>query len=193
MSVPSVIPYVVVRARTGDPKACRELYEQHIGRVFGFCLTFCRGNRDQASDLAQETFVKAFQALTELEDPGAFPAWLMTITRRTCLRWAEGSARERAALSAYAREPTSEEPSPDVRVNPDRVTQIARELLESCGEGQLAETARLFYGEPPLSIREIAERLGLSQTAVTTRLSRFRDHARRRLLARLARAPEELP
>jgi RNA polymerase sigma-70 factor (ECF subfamily) len=189
-----VIPHVVLRARAGDPKACRELYDANVDRVYGFCLAFCRGDRERAADLSQETFVRAFRALSSLEDPVAFPAWLISIARRCCLRHADATARERAALSRFALEPTNEPSRPDApRLRPDEVTRLGREILAQCPDEALRETATLFYGDPPHSTREIADRLGISETAVTTRLSRFRDQARRRLLARLARSLEDLP
>jgi RNA polymerase sigma-70 factor, ECF subfamily len=194
VSNPPVIPHVVLRARAGDQRACKELYDAHFNRVYGYCVTFCRGDRTRAADLAQEAFIKAFLALPGLEDPAAFPAWLLTITRRCCFRHAEATARERQALSRFAQEPEAEVAPLDApKSDPDRVAQLGKEILDGCPDDALRETARLFYGDPPLSTRDIGQRLGVSQTAVTTRLSRFRDWARRRLLARLARDLEEVP
>ena len=95
---------VVARARAGDPAALRQLYEQHFDAVFGYCLAFCRGDREQARDLSQEAFTRAFASLPELRDPAAFPKWLKTTTRRCCLRWIERKEREREALRQLADE-----------------------------------------------------------------------------------------
>jgi len=182
---PSPTPLCVVRAQAGDRAAQRALYEEHAGRVYGYCLAFCRGDREAARDLSQEAFARALGALPELHDPAAFPAWLMTTTRRCCLRWIERKQAERAALERMALEP------PPAGPRTERASAIVAEVIEACPDENLRETARLFYREPPHGTAEIAALLGLTQTAVTTRLLRFRAWARQRMLGRLANALEE--
>ncbi len=178
-------PLVVARAQQGDRAAQRALYEQHVDQVFAFCLRFCRGDREAAQDLTQEAFTRAFMALPELRDPAAFPKWLTTTTRRCCLRWIDRKQKERAAVERMTHEPRFERP--DGR----RAERVVGQVIEACPDPKLAEVARLFYREPPHTTNEIAARLGLSRTAVTTRLMRFRDWARQRMLVRLASALEE--
>ena len=163
----------------------RELYESHVDAVFGYCTTFCRGDREVARDLSQEAFCKAFSALSELQDPAAFPGWLMTITRRICLAWIGARQREQAAMATYAHEPEPARPTSETAL------QTVAEVIDACPDDSLRATASLFYKEPPQSTSEIAMTLGVSQTAVTTRLLRFREWAKRRMLARLASAMED--
>jgi RNA polymerase sigma-70 factor (ECF subfamily) len=179
------ISLTVARAQRGDRAAQRMLYEAHIDRVFGFCLRFCRGDREAAQDLSQEAFVRAFTALPGLRDPQAFEKWLMTTTRRCCLRWIEHRQREAEAVGRL-----EHEPAPG-RSRTERAQRIVAEVIEACPDPKLREAALLFYREPPHSTQEIADRLGLSRTAVTTRLMRFRAWAQQRMLGRLASALEE--
>jgi RNA polymerase sigma-70 factor (ECF subfamily) len=176
---------VVVRARAGDRAAQRARYEEYVERVFGFCLAFCRGDRETARDLTQESFARAFAALPELRDPAAFPKWLMPTARRCCLRWIERRQGERAAVERMALEPRVE-----ARGAP-HAERVVAEVIEACPDERLRETAALFYREPPHDTAEIAARLGITQTAVTTRLLRFRAWARTRMLGRLATALSE--
>ncbi len=182
---PAPTSLVVVRAQRGDRVAQRALYEEHVDRVFGFCLRFCRGDRETAQDLAQEAFTRAFMALPELRDPAAFPKWLMTTTRRCCLRWIDRKQKEHAAVERMTHEPRVSRPSGE------RAQRVVGEVIEACPDKKLAVVARLFYREPPHDTNEIAAMLGLSRTAVTTRLMRFRDWARQRMLVKLASALEE--
>ncbi len=184
-SQPHPISLTVARAQRGDRAAQRALYDEHVDRVFGFCLRFCRGDREAAHDLTQEAFVRAFTALPTLRDPQAFPKWLMTTTRRCCLRWIEHKQREAAAVERLVHEPR---PSP---ARGERAQRIVAEVIEACPDPKLREAALLFYREPPHTTDEIAERLGLSRTAVTTRLMRFRSWARKRMMGRLAAALDE--
>ncbi len=184
-SQPVPIPLIVARARQGDAAAQRALYEQHVDQVFGFCLRFCRGDREAAQDLTQEAFVRAFTALPELRDGQAFPKWLMTTTRRCCLRWIEHRQREAAAMERVAHEPRP------AAARGERSQRIVAEVIDACPDPKLREAALLFYREPPHTTDEIAARLGLSRTAVTTRLMRFRAWAKLRMMGRLAAALEE--
>lgn len=176
----------VVRAQRGDRAAFRELYERHVDAVFGYCLAFARGDRDRAADLAQDAFITAFSALDDLDDPARFSGWLRTIVRRTCLRWVQRRQTEGSVLARMADEP---DPGP---LRDDRgLARAVREVIAACPDPGLRAAAELFYTEPPHSTAEIAARLGLSQTAVTTRLHRFRSWARQQMVARLALALED--
>jgi len=187
LSAQRPIDLLVVRAQRGDRAAMHTLYDDHVRAVFGYCLAFCRGDRDAASDLCHESFAKAFAALGELRDPARFSGWLRTLTRRTCLRWADQRRTERAALERLAREPGP------VRAFPERASAVVAEVIEACPDPGLRDTARLFYTDPPHSTAEIAASLGVSRTAVTTRLLRFRKWAAAHMLVRLSEALEESP
>jgi RNA polymerase sigma-70 factor (ECF subfamily) len=182
---PAPIPLIVARAQQGDRGAQRALYERYVDQVFGFCLRFCRGDREAAQDLSQEAFVRAFIALPSLREPQAFEKWLMTTTRRCCLRWIGQRQREREAVDRMVHEPRPE------AARGERAQRVVAEVIEACPDPGLREAARLFYREPPHSTAEIAERLGLSRTAVTTRLMRFRAWAKQRMVGRLAAAMDE--
>ncbi len=186
MSPEPTVAGLVRRARRGDAAAARALYERHAAAVWGSCRAFARGDEALAADLAQEAFAHAFAHLDQLEEPAAFPGWLRTITRRTCLRHAERRRREREGVVALARQPRLDGGRSEVPA------AIVREVIAACPDPGLREAARLFYTEPPHGTLEIAERLGISRTAVTSRLYRFRAWARAHMLERLLEAAEEL-
>lgn len=166
---------LVARARRGDAGAWRQLYDQHAPSVYGYCVTFCRQDRASADDLCQETFTAAFAALPELQDDGAFGGWVRVIARRRCLRWLESRQREAGALAQLKTEPVVAHAP--LAARPD-LDHLARLVLDACPDPTLKQTAGLFYGDPPASTGEIAERTGVTVTAVTTRLHRFRAWAR---------------
>lgn len=176
----------VERARRGDSSAQRALYEAHAPAVYGYCLAFCRGDAAQAADLTQDTFAAAFRALGELQDPDAFGGWVRVIARRICLRWIGKRQREACALRQQALEPA-------LGSAPVGLEALAWKVLQACPDPALRDPAEMFYGDPPLGTSEIAARLGLSVTAVTTRLHRFRAWARKHAMRRLDALYEELP
>jgi RNA polymerase sigma factor (sigma-70 family) len=183
--VPPDVASLVSRASRGDSAACRALYDAHIDATFGACLAFARGDRDVAADLCQEAFVTAFSRLGDLRDPASFPGWLRTLARRTCLRWAGRRRTEAEAVERMGREPTAQSRFPEAAL------ALVPEAIAACPDAGQRAAAALFYGDPPRSTTEISRELGISQTAVTTRLMRFRAWVRAHLLARLLDAMEE--
>ncbi len=69
---------LISRAREGDVEAFNLLISRWEKRVFNYLLRILQ-NREDALDLSQDVFLKAYQNLRKLEDPGRFAAWLFRI------------------------------------------------------------------------------------------------------------------
>src|SRR3954466_1921848 len=85
------------RARRGDREAFGRLVRRHQRRVYAAALHIL-GNHSDADDATQETFVKAFRALTTFDGRADFFTWLYRITVNTALNTLRGGKRG-AALS----------------------------------------------------------------------------------------------
>ena len=75
------------RSAGGSPAANRwidELFRRYHGRVALWCYRHS-GDRELASDLAQEVFLRAYRNLTSFRGDSKFSTWLFTITRNQCL------------------------------------------------------------------------------------------------------------
>lgn len=175
----------MLSARAGNRDAYNRLYEAHVAAVFGCCLRFTHGDRSQASDLAQEAFASAWSHLADLREPERFSGWLMVIVRRTCLQHVARAKRERDALHTLHAEPRP------TAVRATETASIIAEVIAACPDVALREVAELFYREPGHETQAIAERLGVTQSVITTRLYRFRVWAKTRMLGRLADALEQ--
>jgi RNA polymerase sigma-70 factor (ECF subfamily) len=141
-----------------------EVAEEHLDDVFGY-LAYLTRDRGQAEDLASSTFEKALR-LWERFDParGSARTWLLGIARTTALDWFRAEARRRKREEAAAL--------------PERVDEAFVEGLSPALEAALA---RLSAGaREVLALRVVLELdgdatarvLGISPTAVSTRLSR---------------------
>src|SRR5438067_6602021 len=75
---------VVRAAQAGDKGALRTIFDRHQQDVLGFCLLAVGRDRDRAVDLLQETFARAFRALSRLQDPERFRPWLFTVAANVC-------------------------------------------------------------------------------------------------------------
>jgi RNA polymerase sigma-70 factor (ECF subfamily) len=69
---------LIIRARRGDVEAFNLLISRWEKRVFNYLLRILQ-NREDALDLSQDVFLKAYQNLRKLEDPARFAAWLFRI------------------------------------------------------------------------------------------------------------------
>ena len=85
---------LVEQARAGDQEAFAALYDRYFDAVYDFVARMLR-NRDEAADVAQDTFLKAMGALPRLTDPGRVRSWLFSIARNTALNHIERSRRSR--------------------------------------------------------------------------------------------------
>ncbi len=192
MAVPAGDPddaSLVARALGGDRAAFRALYDRHRPAAWRLARAFATLDSDDADDVVQDAFVRAFGNLRKLADPGRFGPWLLTIARNRAVssltrrrahdRLAGDLSRETETFAADV----ARLPEPDSGAELEVVRRIVAELPE----GPEKETVRLFYVEGELSAREIAARLGVGKSAITMRLERFRAKVKRRVFAEVAR------
>ena len=75
---------IINRILKGDQSAFALLVEQYQNYVFTLVLRFTE-NREDAEEIAQDVFVKAYRSLADFRGDSKFSTWLFTITRTTCL------------------------------------------------------------------------------------------------------------
>jgi RNA polymerase sigma factor (sigma-70 family) len=138
--------------------------EEHLDDVFGYLLYLTR-DRELADDLSGATFEKAFRLWTRFDARrGSARSWLLGIARTTALDWFRAEARRRRREEAAAPAEASESPF---------VEGLSPELeraLASLSAGEREVIALRIVLE--LDGDTVARVLGLSPTAVSTRLSR---------------------
>jgi RNA polymerase sigma-70 factor (ECF subfamily) len=180
---------LVARALAGERGAFRALYDRHRPAVQRLAYAFASLDRDDAEDVVQDAFVRAFGNLARLEQPGRFAPWLLTIARNRALsRISRRRASERLE-DDLSRDAETLAQSVTTLADPDAgaEAELVRRIIAELPEGPEKETVRLFYVEGNLSAREIAARLGVGKSAITMRLERFRAKVKRRVLAEVAR------
>jgi RNA polymerase sigma-70 factor, ECF subfamily len=173
------------RARRGDQAALRELYRGHRPKVVRLVSGFAGLDPDEVQDVVQDTFIRAFRALSKLKDAASFEPWLLSIARNRAV----SAARRKAGL-VRATMPLGQEEEPiappiAAALQREREVAMVRELIAELPSGPEKETVELFYVQGELSASQIAERLGVGKSAVTMRLERFRGKVKRELLRRV--------
>jgi RNA polymerase sigma-70 factor (ECF subfamily) len=174
---------LVVAAKNGDEQAFEDLFKRHKRKIFLVALRYTRV-REDAEDIVQQTFQKAFIYLQRFEGKSALSTWLTRVAINEALMFLRkrGTAREVSIDDVIS----SEETAPalelaDACLDPE-ATCMQREEAEilSAAMRQLRPGVRRTIelrelGE--LSNGETAARLGVSISAVKARLF----HARRKL------------
>ncbi len=70
---------LVIRSLNGDRTAYEKLYRANAGKVYALCLRMC-GQKELAEDLAQESFIRAWQKLDSFRGDSKFSSWLYRLT-----------------------------------------------------------------------------------------------------------------
>ena len=177
--------HLVQASARGDRRAFGEIVERYQGAVCAMAYSVT-GDFPQSEDLAQETFVIAWQKLGNLRRQESLGAWLCGIARNLARNW---QRRQAKALTVPLGEATGAV-QPGVDSEPESRSRQERSEAVWAALAGIPETYReplvLFYRQER-SIRAIAEALDLSEDCVKQRLSRGRNMLR----AEVARMVEE--
>ncbi len=164
---------LVRRAVAGNAGAARELVRQFHRPVYHYVYRML-GQAQDAEDVTQEAFVKAFRALHKVDTSRPLLNWLFTIARRTALN----HLRAKRDWVELPPEPSSDALHPGEEA--ERRESVARiwQRARTCLKAAEFEILWLRFGEE-LSVQETAEATGRSSSSIKTLLHR----ARQRLLA----------
>ena len=77
---------LVQRCKDGDREAFNTLIKRYQHAVYGLCYHFA-GDFADAQDLTQETFVRVYLNLHQIQNVSKFPAWIRQIATNVCQRW----------------------------------------------------------------------------------------------------------
>jgi len=172
---------LVRRCLDGDVEAAGALVARFERQVFALCFRML-GQREDAEDVAQESFVRALRSLRSWDNTRDFAPWLLAIAGNRC----------RTLLAARARRPrlaNEIERVEDTTPSPEAARHLAEEVDRALG-GIRAEYRQAFvlFHEHEMSYGEIAEVMGCPLGTIKTWVHR----ARRELVDQL-RARDVLP
>jgi RNA polymerase sigma factor (sigma-70 family) len=172
--------------KSGDERAFRQFVDAYGKSIFNLCLNIVT-NTEDAEDLAQETFIEAYNSITSFRETAQLKTWLYRIAINKCydyLRWKKRKKRFAILQPLFNRdEEPIEIPSnfqhPGIVLDNKETAQILFAAMESLPDSQ--QTAFVLYETQGMDYKQIAETMALSISAVEALLFRARANLRKKL------------
>jgi len=169
-----------VTAPEGDVRDFEELVRRHKSKVVANCRYLARG-ADDAEDLAQEVFLKAYYGLGSYEGRSTFRTWIQRIKVNHCLNHLRKKNRENLVQLDDSGATPDHEPiaPPDAErgLSGDDVRRRIDRILDSMTDTLRIPLVMRDLDEMPY--QEIAETLGLGLSAAKMRIKRAREEFQR--------------
>jgi RNA polymerase sigma-70 factor (ECF subfamily) len=181
----------IKKATSGDVQAFAKLVESHQNLIFTLCMRMLK-RREDAEEVAQDTFVRAYKSLKKFKGNSKFSTWLYTIAYRLCLNRLEKSGRQPNIAPLEQKHHIT----PAQGKNSQELMEVKerRAIVQSHIQSLSSEDAALigFYYFDEMSIKEIAKLTKMSPGNVKVRIHRSRKQLRERMTAdhRLNKAEE---
>jgi len=171
---------LVVRARAGDPGALHDLVERYYDDCWRYAYRML-GDRADAEDAAQETFLRAMAALDSYQERTQFRQWLFTILVNQCRN--ARIARSRRTKRFVSSDDLPEHDHRRGVVDPPALSDDGLAHAVAQLEPDQREALLLRFGEG-MDYAQMAAATGASQSALKMRVKRACDRLRRLLGAR---------
>ncbi len=168
------------RARRGEAAAWRTIYDSTCDRLFAF-LCYQVGDRDDARDILQETYLQAFRRLDTYRGEAPLAVWLRAIALGRAIDWKRVFLRR--LKRTVSLDETSAVVEPDLQgVRFESEDRGLRRALAKLSPHQRA--ALLLHEWDELDFDEIARLLGCAESTVRVHHARARAHLRAALRGR---------
>jgi RNA polymerase sigma-70 factor (ECF subfamily) len=178
---------VVAQAREGDARAFSELVRRYEGKIFRLAQHVTQ-NREDAEDVLQETFMKAYEHLDQFQGNSKFYTWIVRIAVNQALMKLRRRKTDRSVSldeaidtgeDTVVREIAAWDEDPEDRYSREELGKILDTAVQSLDPPYRSVFQLRDIDE--LSTEETAEALGLSVPAVKSRLLRARLQLREKL------------
>ena len=179
---PATPDSLIEQCLTGDQVAWETVVRQNWRKVFNVAYKFV-GKHDEAEDLTQDIFLKIFKALGTFDRRANFQTWIISISRNLCIDHYRSVRKERQTIArevdANDLQPASSDRGPYASAEHQDLRILLRQALQMLPS--TLRTAVVLRDLQELSYQEIADRLGLPEGTVKSRINRGRLELARQL------------
>lgn len=178
---------IVAQARLGDAKAFSELLRRYEGKIFRLALHITQ-NREDAEDVLQEAFLKAYEHLDQFQGQSRFYTWIVRIAVNQALMKLRKRKSDRSVSlddtidtgeDTVAREIAAWDENPEQRYSREEINEILGSAID--GLAPIYRAVFVLRDVDGLSTEEAADALDLSVPAIKSRLLRARLQLRDKL------------
>jgi len=183
---------LISKVLSGDHQAYAGLVNRYQNYVFTLTLRMVK-NREDAEEVAQDVFIKAYKYLADFRGASKFSTWLYTIVNNTCISFLRKKKLEIHSLDNEKVFEVADSMDSGFRAN--LVEQKSRQSMVHNAIGLLgsddAEIITLFY-KSEQSLEEIAQILGLEVNTAKVRLHRARTRLKEKMETHFAQEVKDL-
>jgi RNA polymerase sigma-70 factor (ECF subfamily) len=166
---------LIEQCLAGDQGAWEQIVRQNWRKVFNVAYKFV-GKHDEAEDLTQDIFLKIFKALGTFDRRANFQTWIISISRNLCIDHYRSVRKERQTIArdvdSNDLQPATTDRGPYAQAEHQDLRAQLRQALETLPV--TLRTAVVLRDLQELSYQEIADRLGLPEGTVKSRINRGR-------------------
>lgn len=182
--------YLVEKALDGEIVAFEKLVTRYQNKILGYVARMTNGDREEAEDITQETFIKAYRSLDSFRGQASFSTWIYKIATNLCIDRAR--MRKRRPQQAYSLDEPFENDEekggrelPDSRFEPskgvekDEMRQVVRDTV--AGMPEKMREVLIMCDLQGMSYEDIAQILNVPLGTIKSRLFHARADLARRL------------
>ena len=175
---------LIRRAQHGDADAFEQLLLEHQKNVYNLCYRMA-GNPDDAMDLSQETFLRAWRCLDQYQFASAFSTWLYRLCSNICIDFLRKRRRQQTVPLTFEDADGEEQTYavPDAQPLPEEQVELklTRETLAAAMAQLLPEHRAVLQLRVvnEMSYEQIADVLDIQIGTVKSRLSRARNQLKK--------------
>lgn len=181
-----------VQASETARRAIPQLFDTYGPGLRAFSLRLC-GSPEEADDLVQETFLRAFRKWEQFQGLSSAKTWLYSIAIRVCMRLHRKRSGEPARMESFSELlPSGQKKVPDIASSWKKPDEIVFDRELRCSVESAISKLPIHFRLPlvlkdlaELSVPEISDVLGLKPATVKTRIHRARLFLRKQLAASL--------
>lgn len=182
--------YLVQKARENDQEALAEIYKISSPAVYKTIWVLIK-DEDTVYDILQDTYVKAFTRMDQLQNPDKLIPWLKMIANNLAKDWLKKS-KPVFFTDIYGGEELEDIPfeesiedvrselNPEMAMDQQEAKRLVMEILDHLPEDQRVVIGMFYYEE--MSVKDIAQTLGVSENTVKSRLSYGRRKIKEQVL-----------
>ena len=183
---------LISKVLSGDQQAYAGLVNRYQNYVFTLALRFTK-NREDAEEVSQDIFIKAYRALSDFRGASKFSTWLYTIVNTTCITFLRKKKLEVHSLDNEKVFEVADNLDSGMRANmveqKSRVSMVNEAIKMLSADD--AEVITLFY-KSEQTLEEIAQILGVEANTAKVRLHRARTRLKEKMETHFAQEVKDL-